>query len=400
MTRQNFFPLAFMIGLSLIPILSIHAPRSLSFLPILFGVVMSIWWVFIKGEKLQRPKFYIVTILGVTLLSVLSLTWSFSPVEAYEKILKIAGILFLGIPLIALSSSVNRELLKPFLWLFPSGVTIAALLCSFDLATNLKLYFLTHTIEPGKDVGTAVMNRGVVCTILSYFPALFFTHKSDLTNKAKYFLITIMTLSTLLMLSLTQSQSGQMAFALGVLMMFVFPHRYKHAYSILSILIICAMLLTPWIVDMLYPLLIDDAQTIPWLKDGYASNRIEIWNFVMKYAQNSPLYGYGIEATRNIIFTHDQLHHNSPTVLHPHNFSIQLWMEFGIVGITLGAILFTFLIDKISQLDIQSRKIIIAVFVATLSVASIGYGLWQSWWLGEFLFLISLCLIVSKPQQP
>lgn len=202
------------------------------------------------------------------------------------------------------------------------------------------------------------------------------------------------------MLALTQSQSGQLSFLIGGLTLLLFPHKMKASYVILALGIILAMFLTPYIVTMLYDALIDDAQTIPWLKDAYAGNRLEIWEFVMRYALDSPLYGYGMEATRYITdFQHKHIYHPGTSVLHPHNFSIQIWMEFGIIGLIAASGFFIFIVRAIQNLDLCERKAIMAVFIATLSVASIGYGLWQSWWLGEFIFLAAISATMSRKTE-
>lgn len=400
MARHNIFPLIFMIAISFVPILSIHLPRALSFLPLVIGLFMSLWWVLVQKERLKHCMPYMLCICCIAGLCIISTLWSVSPAEAYSKALKSSAILLFSIPLFNLARTIQISTLKPFLWLFPTGVTLSAILCSFDLAFDLPIYQVIHNVGDSYWVNTSVMNRGVVCTILSYFTAFPFIRRMESSNRIKYGLIIIMTTSVITMLTLTQSQSGQLSFLLGVLTLLLFPHKAKASYVILAISIILAMFLTPYIVTILYNALIDDAQTIPWLKDAYAGNRLEIWEFVMRYALDSPLYGYGMEATRYITdFQHKHIYHPNTSVLHPHNFSIQIWIEFGLIGLIAASGFFIFIMKNIHNAEVHDRKAIMAVFIATLSVASIGYGLWQSWWLGEFIFLAAISATMSHKTE-
>ncbi len=400
MARQNIFPLIFMIAISLVPVLSIHLPRALSFLPLVIGLAMSLWWVLIQKNRLQHCMPYMLCIFCIVGLCIISTLWSVSPTEAYSKALRSSAILIFSIPLFNLARAIQVSALKPFLWLFPIGVTSAALLCSFDLAFDLPIYRVIRNIDETSLVNTSVMNRGVVCTILSYFTAFLFIRRMESSDRIKNGLIIIMTASVIMMLTLTQSQSGQLSFLIGGLTLLLFPHKMKASYIILALGIILTMFLTPYIVTILYDALINDAQTIPWLKDAYAGNRLEIWDFVMRYALASPLHGYGMEATRYITdFQHKHIYHPDTSVLHPHNFSIQIWIEFGIVGLIAASGFFIFIIKNIYNVTMHDRKAIMAVFIATLSVASIGYGLWQSWWLGEFIFLAAISATMSRKTE-
>ena len=396
LTRQNLFPLMFMIGISVIPVLSIHMPRMLSFLPLVFGLIMSTWWVFEEKKKLVFSKTYIKSVLAIGLLCVVSVLWSLSPWEAYKKSLVIFGILAASIPLSGLALSVDRERLKPFLWLFPAAITFAALLCSVDLFFDLPLYKMTRGIAFETEQATAVMNRGIICTVFSYVISfLFLQHMHN--EKLKLALKVMMTIGVIVMLLLTQSQSAQLAFIIAVLMMFLFPAKHSVAFKGLTVLVVLAFMLSPWIVQVAYASLFENVQSIAWLKQGYAAHRLEIWNFVTEYAMQSPLYGHGLEAARYIqLVDHDFVYQRDTKILHPHNFSIQLWLEFGVLGALLGAAICGIILEHINRLTLMDKKPVTALFISVLVVASLTYGLWQSWWLGEFVFITFLCMTLSR----
>ncbi len=398
MTRQNIFPLVFMIALSITPVMSIHAPRFLAFWPLIIGLCGSGYWFLIKKETFIYSKAYIAVIVSIIALCFASLTWSISPAEAFEDAIKASAILLIGSLFISLSIAVPKSLIRPYLVFFPVGVIIAALLCSFELYSNMPLYKAIRGISNDEHLGTAVMNRGVVFTTFCSLASLFFL--KDIENtKIRFVSGLIMLISVLTMLCLTQSQSGHVAFGLGMIVFALFPCKSKLPLSLLTVIIIACLALTPQIVTLLYGLLIENGQDIPWLKDAYAGNRVEVWDFVMRYAMDNPLYGYGMEATRYVeTFEHNYIYHKSPTVLHPHNFSIQIWIEFGMVGICLASALFCTLHYRLNQFTAIDKKIMLSVYIPVLGVSAVGYGIWQSWWLGVLTLLFGLCLLmVDKP---
>ncbi len=378
------------------PVMFIHMPRALSFVPLLFGLIISAWWIFGEKKIIKHTPQYIYCIIAISLLCITSVLWSIEPMGAYKQAIKVSAILLFSVPLFNLMRSLNIEIFKPFLWIFPVGVTLAAILASFELAFDMPIYRATHTFPDNYDLSSAVMNRGAISTVFLFFIAILFLNNVS-SKKLKHALLVIMTISTATMLALSQCQSGQLAFVLGILSIFIIPHRFKYSYFLIALIIISAIFATPFIVNIMFIGLIDNAQEIPWLKDGYAGPRIEIWNFIMKYALNNPIYGYGIEATRFVTeFEHSYIYHKGATILHPHNFAVQIWMDFGIIGVITTSILIAFTILQISKLSLDDRKIAISLMIAIFAVAATGYGMWQSWWIGELVFLISLCALGAQ----
>lgn len=396
MTRSSRFPLVFMTLVSLTPILSVHFPRFLAFWPLIIGLGSCLWLACVEKEKLILPKSYFVCVGIISALCLISTLWSISPRNALEDAIKASAILWLGGLLVCACKTVNTESLKPHLWLFPAAVTIAALICSFDLATNMTLYYILHDKEISPYIHTSVMNRGVICITLFYFVSLLFLNDSSIQRKR--LLLSGLTISVITMLILTQSQAAQLAFLIGIVLMRILPCHKKITFYILGGIITLCIMLTPYIVIILSTLISDQAQSTQWLQEAYVGHRLEIWVFVIEYAMNNLLYGYGIEAAKYVpAFEHDYIYHKTATILHPHNFSIQIWIEFGIIGaMTLSAVLL-FCIYLISEIQNNYiRKIIMIVILDTLIIASMTYGLWQSWWLGTFVFLITVSMLFVK----
>src|SRR3546814_3641058 len=65
-------------------------------------------------------------------------------------------------------------------------------------------------------------------------------------------------------------------------------------------------------------------------------HRIEIWRFAAEKAAERPLTGWGFDATRVLgRIAESEVFSGRTLALHPHNLSLQVWLELGGVGALL-----------------------------------------------------------------
>ena len=79
--------------------------------------------------------------------------------------------------------------------------------------------------------------------------------------------------------------------------------------------------------------------------------------------------------------------------LHPHNASLQVWLELGAVGVVIFVGLLSVLIVlwQRSYAAVDGRPLIASLFGVIFLVYNISFGLWQGWLI---FALIMLCAIV------
>jgi len=386
-----------MIALGITPIISVYFPRFIAFWPLIIGLGTSYWFIIIKKELFRVSKLYYICAGIISILCLLSTIWSISPVQSIGDALKVTTILMFGGLMVSSFKALDVDDFKPYGWLLPIGIIVAASICAYDLYNDLVIYKLFH----GQDkigLNTSVMNRGIICCVFTFFASLPFIQNSNLQEKQKFLLTAVTGLVMVIMLVLSQSQSGQLAFALGLIMFFVFPARWRFSYIAFGTALIAALLTTPLIVNFLYDALVDQSQSNIWVQEAYVGNRVEIWHFVIEYAMNNPLFGYGIEATNYVRhFDFEHLYNKMDTVLHPHNFSIQIWMEFGLIGVIIATGILNVLLYKLYSIkDTLVRKSMTVSFIVVLLIAAMTYGMWQSWWLGELLFMLGIGAFLSN----
>ncbi len=69
--------------------------------------------------------------------------------------------------------------------------------------------------------------------------------------------------------------------------------------------------------------------------------------------------------------------------LHPHNASLQLWLELGLPGAALGAVLIGGIMIRIGRMATAriDKAASAALVLGIATIGNLGYGAWQSWWL-------------------
>ncbi len=111
--------------------------------------------------------------------------------------------------------------------------------------------------------------------------------------------------------------------------------------------------------------------------------RLEIWTYVSELIKERPLFGYGLDASRPL---NDEMvlegYRIEMLPMHPHNASLQVWLETGLIGAVLLSCLLVFLGGRIASAPRLSRSQAIAtswVLVTYVSLLLFSYGVWQEW---------------------
>ncbi len=118
-------------------------------------------------------------------------------------------------------------------------------------------------------------------------------------------------------------------------------------------------------------------------------HRLEIWRFTAERIAERPLLGWGFNAARLLPGGEAELSARTSVMpLHPHNAMLQLWLELGVAGAALGAGLMALAALGAGRVGPghfgQTRfepAFALALVAAGASVAALGYGIWQEWWM-------------------
>ncbi len=137
-------------------------------------------------------------------------------------------------------------------------------------------------------------------------------------------------------------------------------------------------------------------------RDGSIWHRTEIWAFVADRIAERPLLGWGLNAARVVPGGKGFIQpgvENLP--LHPHNAVLQIWLELGAVGATIGAAIAVLVVyHATSPGHAQGTRIgMTAAAAAALTVATTAYGLWQGWWMAALWLIAALARAGAMPER-
>lgn len=185
--------------------------------------------------------------------------------------------------------------------------------------------------------------------------------------------------------------AGCLAFALGWLT----PRVGVWASSaVLAVWLLAAPFATPALTGLLPDL---GEAPIGW------AERIEIWRYTCARIMESPLLGYGLDAS-NVVT--DQImvrgEATSAIPLHPHSSSLQIWYELGLVGALLGAAVLVLGARALAKAYASNRPAAAATSASLVSLgvlANLSFSAWHEWWIAALLLAAALVRAISAPLQ-
>ena len=362
------------------PILAAIAPRGLA---IALPVIGFIGFIALKPaiNKRALTAFAVIAALGA-----LSLLWAHSFDETKRRLIKTLPILFGGIGIISIAPLIAKDLSR----LVPYGLIVGLIITLLNLYGGSPIYNLVRAEEWPHPKNLSHLNRSVVALSLCAVPV-----GINLILKQHWNLVALVIFLMAAMLYQTHSQSAHFAIlaATGAVTYTLYGQNKDNGWAPLACGIVVLMLTSPFFVQWVFEHFAEHARHTPWLKNGFAAERLEVWDFIALRALESPWIGHGMGATRGMEgFDTLMLYHKSNTILHPHNFALQIWIEFGLVGILIAGVGITLLLRAL-----WTRKpCAIAPLTAVMAVASTGYGMWQGWWLGSILLAACLTFALYK----
>ncbi len=394
MIKEQHYIFAFCLLTAVMPIFAVDMPRSMAFFSSGISVIFALLYYPVFK---QRPAFSKKTLIltGIIfVLSTASLIWAKFYDTSLEKVLKLAYLLPAQFLLISLVNSFTTEQLKRYIYLFPIGISLASIFLCFELFSGGYMFNLIRGESTEISANLAEFNRIAVILTFYFFIALALLKTRFQSNLAS--LIIIIPLVTFLLM--TACQSAQLAFIVALIFRFGFPYGSKYAWLGLKAIILTLMLIAPFVIPHIYDNFAESIHGMPMMAQGYAGHRLEIWDYVARYALQNPFYGFGIEATRMVTdFESKQNFDMVDTVLHPHNFVLQIWMEFGVIGILIAMSLIYYALTYVQKnYNLDQQKIILPTMMAVLGASAMAHGIWQGWWVALMFHVAAMFFITCK----
>jgi exopolysaccharide production protein ExoQ len=127
-------------------------------------------------------------------------------------------------------------------------------------------------------------------------------------------------------------------------------------------------------------------------------HRAAIWHFTAGKILERPALGWGMHASRTMPDGKVQFAPGAELLpLHPHNAALQIWLELGLVGAIAAAAAMLALGRRIRG-DRATRAALAGALLGAFTVGSVGYGIWQGWWMGALWILVALGAVLTPPK--
>jgi O-antigen ligase len=131
--------------------------------------------------------------------------------------------------------------------------------------------------------------------------------------------------------------------------------------------------------------------------------RLMIWNHAIERIWEKPILGWGVDAARTFE-ARGRIGDNDFALspLHSHSFSLQVWLETGLIGVALlGAALIAggFYVRRALGRYREASAALCGGFIAAFAIWNVSYGAWQEWFV-TVPFLIGGLAAATKMEPP
>lgn len=360
-------------------------PLSFGFMPILYGLLCTALLYFVAKKRININRHLLYAFIGLIILFFSSSLWAYNAEETISRSIKVSILLLGSLPLIGVLAAAPESSRQIFIKWFPVSLILQASIVSIELYYNFPLYRLFTGVD---DIGipTHILNKHAGTLIMLLPFGLFFS----LSNK-RFMTVAILSLVTLILLFKTDSQAAQLAVIIGLLayaLCKVMPRLFIPGVFAFAIFILVAM---PFMAPVAFDKFAEGIHENGKISRQASSDmRLENYDFISKKIMEKPVTGFGMDATRFMTFETEKKFFPSDTIMHPHNMALQVWIEFGVIGIVTFSGLFVFLYLCIQRSNPHDRCLFVTVFCVAIVFLMVSWSIWASWFVGLLLFLIGL----------
>ena len=325
----------------------------------------------------------------------ISAVWSITPGKSLILTGQLAGTMLSGFALLhtcSLLDEVGRRRVERALL---AGVGLGLALLAVEWTTGGFLTYLGREtvgdpIPPGVSFKLS-LNSG-----LSVTAVLIWSVVLSIWKRGRGVLAAGVLLLAAGLLALGDAVTPEFALLIGTLAAVAVWLFARVARGLLLLIVVAQMTLAP-LIPMLMPPLEIIVREAPGLSISLF-HRILIWKGVSDLVAERPVLGYGMDTARAlgrkregspVKYYKDKQGtvvwqgHAGDIPLHPHNASLQVWLELGAVGAALGGTILymLFRLPARNRLRRREETICYGLLVTAFAIASISYGVWQIWWL-------------------
>lgn len=387
----------------LAPLLATFAPLGLAPLGGVLGTVL-LALAILGHTSFPRPRApLILLLLAILLWAALSTLWAIDPSRSLRTAISLALIFVSAAFALHAAANLDRGGQRMVGLALAWSFSLVLALLFIEVFAGAPLSKLLHEPAPN-DHTLAVYNRSASALSVIAWPAVLATWRY-LGRPAAV----AMTLVTIVVLSQLNSAAPILAVFLGLLV-FAAATLWRRATALALAAVILSLVLAAPALPLITPLF-DRALASANYIDAGINHRLRIWDYVAGRSHQRPLSGWGLDASRSLAgstervtiqTTADRTGEAEVIPLHPHNATLQIWVELGLPGALLTALLLLLTINSVlSRIPGRLEYAICLAAIASATVgAELSFGIWQGWWQAALWLTAALALAMAAPPQP
>jgi hypothetical protein len=367
--------------------LLVLVPRGMAALASVAGVCAACLVLATTRERLSLALSLAAVLLGgLVLWGAISALWSVAPMRTLAVAARLAGLFAAGLVLAAATGHIVAPRRLAFFLL--AGLALGIVMALTDLATggalsslfSDRLYRATRLNQGSMTFAILLLPAGAALVYLGH-PVL-------------GVLLAAATAVTIYALAGTAAKAALLAGLPIGLLFYRSPTRLANIAAVVAVIAIVTAPLTLARLERL-PGLSEKADTFK----VSAGHRLLIWSFAADRIAEHTLLGWGLDSSRAIPGGADPIRPGESWMpLHPHNAALQLWLELGVPGVVLFALLIALAWRALARA--AWPRLFVAAAAASLTIGLVGcfatYGMWQEWWLGTLWFSLFLVLTMAR----
>ncbi len=368
------------------PLLAL-VPRGMAALASVAGLCAACLLLSTKRKRLSAALSLAAMLLGGLLFwGAISALWSVAPLRSLAVAARLAGLFAAGLALAAAAGCIAAP--RRLTFFLVAGMALGIVIVLSELATGGAL----SSLFSDRLFRATRLNQGSMTFAILLPPAT--VALALLGNPVLAALLAAATAATICGLAGTAAKAALLA-GLPVSLLF---YRLRGRLANLAALITVVAIITA-------PLTLARLERLPGLGEKAdtfkvsAGHRLLIWSFAGDRIAEHPLLGWGLDSSRAIPGGADPIRPGESWMpLHPHNAALQLWLELGVMGPALFALLIALAWQALARASWP--RLFAAAAAGSLTIGLVGcfatYGIWQEWWLGTLWFCLFLILAIAR----
>jgi exopolysaccharide production protein ExoQ len=359
---------------------------------------------------IREMRALIALLAALALWAMLSAFWSILPQHSFLEGARLLTICASGLVLVGAMKTLPAAGRERLFTVIAASVVATVIVLAVDVSQGLPMVRWAIGATPGQAVPFERFDRGTTVLGLLFWPTAF-----ELWRVRRRWLLATLAVATVIALIIIPSSTNRLAAAVGIV---IWPLAWRAPRFVASALIAGMIVLAvalPVVMPRLLPTneaIVGLHNDVPWLKFS-ALHRFLIWRFVSLRIEERPWLGWGMDASRELPGGHEKVAAglSEPIIplaaeaisLHPHDAILQWRVELGVLGTVLCLALVAVIVGRVGfaglTLTGTARATALACAASGLTIALLGYGIWQAWWL-SCLWLVGALVAASTRRDP